>query len=554
MPIDASIALGVRPPGQVEGPLDTYAKTIQLKDMMNQGRLRNLQERESEQNLEAGVEALKGQRTRNQLDMKKIADEEAAGEIIKKYLVKTDEDGTYSFDHDAVEGAMARAGLNPLSYREKRLDIEKKTDDAIKAHLDTKWATSVKLGKVAQAVLNAPEDLRPGVYNFSLKQALAQGLITPEQIKDPAMQQYVPGKTDQFLQQLADMALDNPFEAMLKRQQMKTDQMRQQEQAAKTLAEQTAVESQLLSAAKTPAEWANALAQLPEDRQKMYPAEFSEPARANVEQSGMKPETRLTLAETKRHNFEMEKRAVSATSVETDAVSQDIASAIADGLQPPVLTGLYRYSGPVRGKLAKMGYDLTTATRDWQSITRHISTLNGPQQERLRQAITFTAETIPQIKTAYDEWKRLAVVSGFKIFNRAALNTMKNLPGDAGSAATNLDALIADFTSEIGTVYKGGNSSTDESLRLAAQNLSADWNEKTFNDALKRLDQSVKIRYNSIMNSEPVGVSVGSKFAAGRGPITDDLINKVMADPDNAGATREEIITALEEAGYRRDE
>ena len=145
MPIDANIALGVRPPAQVEGPMDQYAKTMQLKNMLQGGKLQDLQMRSEEQNLEIGAENLKGQKTRNQLELKKIADEEAAGEIIKKYLIKTDEDGTYSFDHDAVEGAMARAGLNPLSYREKRLDIEKKTDDAINAHLNTNMVKSKKL-------------------------------------------------------------------------------------------------------------------------------------------------------------------------------------------------------------------------------------------------------------------------------------------------------------------------------------------------------------------------------------------------------------------------
>jgi hypothetical protein len=39
----------------------------------------------------------------------------------------------------------------------------------------------------------------------------------------------------------------------------------------------------------------------------------------------------------------------------------------------------------------------------------------------------------------------------------------------------------------MGTVYKGGNSSTDETLRLASGNLKADWNDETFTRAVKQL-------------------------------------------------------------------
>lgn len=191
---------------------------------------------------------------------------------------------------------------------------------------------------------------------------------------------------------------------------------------------------------------------------------------------------------------------------------KDIAQAIIDGKQQPLLTGLYRDAAPVRAELARKGYDLASATSDWNAVQKHLATMNGAQQEKLRQAINFTQETIPQIEAAYAEWKKQAGVSGLKILNKANLATMKQLPGAPGSAATNLDALIADFTSELGTVYKGGNSSTDESLKLAAKNLESNWNEQTFNDAIKRLKASVQIRANSINSSQPAGVSSGNTY------------------------------------------
>lgn len=190
---------------------------------------------------------------------------------------------------------------------------------------------------------------------------------------------------------------------------------------------------------------------------------------------------------------------------------KDIAAAIIRGEQPPVLTGLYRDAAPVRAELARQGYPLATATSDWAATQKNLSSMNSNQQLKLRQAIQFTNETLPQIETAYAEWKKQAGVSGYRILNKANLAAMKQLSGAPGSAATNLEALIADFTSELGTVYKGGNSSTDESLKLAAQNLSGNWNEQTFNDAIKRLNSSLRIRTNS-MQQPPQGVSANSPY------------------------------------------
>lgn len=184
-----------------------------------------------------------------------------------------------------------------------------------------------------------------------------------------------------------------------------------------------------------------------------------------------------------------------------------IAEAIMRGEQPPDVKGLYRMAGPVRFELAKRGYDMMTAQADWQATQKHLATLNGPQQERLRQAITFTADSLDNIESLYAEWKKLAGVSGLKVINRANLAAMKQLPGRAGEVATNLEAQINDLTSELGTVYKGGNSSTDESLKLASGNLKAEWNDQTFGRAVQQIRKNLKIRQNSMLSSTPAGLS-----------------------------------------------
>ena len=206
-------------------------------------------------------------------------------------------------------------------------------------------------------------------------------------------------------------------------------------------------------------------------------------------------------------------RAVSAT---TPGGSADdpklIARGIMEGRQPPTTQGLYRVGPAVRAEFERNGYNYAEAQRDWQAIIRHLGTLNGQQQERLRQAVSFTHDSLDIIDDLYSKWLKAGPASGFKVFNRAALQAAKQVPGETGSIATNLEAQINDLTSELGTVYKGGNASTDESLRLAAENLKADWNEKTFKAAMDQIRKNLKIRSNSIMNSQPVGVSPDSPY------------------------------------------
>lgn len=193
--------------------------------------------------------------------------------------------------------------------------------------------------------------------------------------------------------------------------------------------------------------------------------------------------------------------------------AKEVAKAIMDGRQPPVTTGLYRNGAAVRAELARHPeFNLAQAESDWKGTQKHIATLNGQQQERLRQAIQFTSDSTGQIENLYDEWQKLGAASGFRSFNRAELATAKQMPGRMGAVAQGLESQIADLTSELGTVYKGGNSSTDESLKLAAQNLAADWNPTTFKRALGLIRNNLKIRQNSINTSQAAGVSPGSPY------------------------------------------
>jgi hypothetical protein len=192
---------------------------------------------------------------------------------------------------------------------------------------------------------------------------------------------------------------------------------------------------------------------------------------------------------------------------------EDTAKAIIDGEATPVLTNYsFRDRTAIEARLKRAGYNQARAEMDFKATSKHLATLNGNQQERLRQSITSASDMLDKIEGLYSEWSQIAPTSGYKILNRAALTAMKNLPGRPGAVANALDAQIADLTADLGNVYMGGNSPTDQSLKLAGQNLKTEWNQESFREALNQARLNLKIRRNSIFNSQPAGVSSGSPY------------------------------------------
>lgn len=217
-----------------------------------------------------------------------------------------------------------------------------------------------------------------------------------------------------------------------------------------------------------------------------------------------------TLEERVRHDKAEEAKAASGGGSSGDVKA--IADGIENGDQPPVFTGLYKMAGPVRAELARRGVPVARMETDYKAVQRSMATLNGPQQTRLRQDIATVSDSLDKIEGLYTEWETLAHESGYRAINHATLQTMKQLPGRAGAVAQALDAQIADTTAGLGTIYMGGNSPTDNSLKLAAHSLAADWNDETFREGLKQARENVKIRNSSIMHTQPAGVSSDSPY------------------------------------------
>src|ERR1051326_3461206 len=191
--------------------------------------------------------------------------------------------------------------------------------------------------------------------------------------------------------------------------------------------------------------------------------------------------------------------------------AQLTATGIIGGNIPPDLTKNVSFKDrtAVTAYLKSKGYDLTKAAQDWTATQRYLSTLNGAQQTRLPQAGDFSYESLDLVDQLNQDLSQKLSRSGVNALNKAQMALAKQgvYGQEAQSAAVKLDSQISDLISELATVYKGGNSSTDESLKLAAQQLSSQWSQKTLTDAVNLVRKNLAIRRNSIATVGVGGVS-----------------------------------------------
>lgn len=195
-------------------------------------------------------------------------------------------------------------------------------------------------------------------------------------------------------------------------------------------------------------------------------------------------------------------------------ITSDVKESVAgmkDGTLPPQLPGrASKDYTAIMAEAHRQGYDLAGAVTDWAATQKHIATMNGAQQLRLNQAINQLPELLDSIDDLSAKWKG----GRFPILNKANLAAAKGgvYGRDVASVANQLDAQIADVTSDLGAVYMGGNSPTDKALDLASKALKSEWDQKVLKDMVKLARNNVQIRHNSIMNTGVQGASANNPY------------------------------------------
>lgn len=197
----------------------------------------------------------------------------------------------------------------------------------------------------------------------------------------------------------------------------------------------------------------------------------------------------------------------------TGSDAQWTASAIINGDQPPTLTGLYGGAKQVRSQLAQQGFDLTRATEDYTAQLQLLKTVNQQSIQKQRAAIVFLQQGLDKVDQLAQQWGggNIPAVNAARQFFAS-----QGLQGEDLNKQVNLfKQQVIDMTAEIATVFRQGNTPTDDTLKLAQQELSTDMPLDTFLASVDLLRTNMQYRLNSLQlvaGSAPLGTPMDNPY------------------------------------------
>lgn len=191
MPIDPSIALGVRPV-QFADPVESYGRALTLRHLIQQGQL--------------GAEQLHGAQLENQQHEQAIQDDQTIRQLYGQ------SGGDMGKLQQLAAGKVSPQMLEKL--RAAALDTWERLSKIKETDLKNVAAQNAAVASSASAILKLPADQRPAAYQQERAQLLQQGILTP----DHAPEQY-PGDDALQLQLDHATAADTQFNQEMKRRE-----------------------------------------------------------------------------------------------------------------------------------------------------------------------------------------------------------------------------------------------------------------------------------------------------------------------------------------------
>jgi hypothetical protein len=491
---------------QIPGPFETYGKLLSLRGMMEQSKLRQVE-----------------------LQQHQMALEQAREQLQRRQNLSSFISSTPNLNLSDPATRMKILGIDPVTgqkFLEQHGEMEARAATTAKTQAELHANAQKAMARDVMGLAQIPVDEQEGYYTGKVNDWLSQGHITPQQAQ-MLINAGVPRK--EWREALYRSAFGTDYDKILaERDQATAAALKRPVEQRKLEAEERKAEQDAIRAQQevtgtapiTPYQQRQLdIQQQAQQRlgQPNTPADFARiatdpnatPEQRTQAEAALKRLTQQTLAGRPVVN-------VGGREGRTPDDPKLIADAIIEGKQSPELTGLYGVGPAVRAELQRRGYDHARALGDWRGTQYMMRTMNGQQQVRLRQAVDFTSHSLDQVDDLFNRWQATGKPTGFPILNKGSLALAKNLPGDAGAIATALEAQINDLVSELGTVYKGGNSATNEALKLAGENLKANWNAKQFKEQVANIRRNLQIRRNSIYSTTPYGVTEGSPYA----PVT----------------------------------
>jgi len=179
-----------------------------------------------------------------------------------------------------------------------------------------------------------------------------------------------------------------------------------------------------------------------------------------------------------------------------------IGNAMIRGEQSPEIKGfgMAKLAAPLKAYLAEQGFDQARAELDWKGVSKRVQTANSINFLRLENAVRFTKDSIPALRRLVADWNVTNKQGQLVTLNQANLALAKEgvFGINAQKAAQAIDTQINDMVAELATVYRGGLTSTDKSLELAAENLRGKWSEPTLLHNIDLIEENLRIREHSL--------------------------------------------------------
>ncbi len=194
-----------------------------------------------------------------------------------------------------------------------------------------------------------------------------------------------------------------------------------------------------------------------------------------------------------------------------------IAERIVAGKDPPVTTGMYRLSGPVRAELSKHpDFDLAKAQLEWEKAKKMTSNLAGPQQVRFQQLGEAVVNTMDQ---AMQQAKELQL-SGITPLNRAKLDALVKLRGNSeiGQKASKYIQTMAFLKGEVANLENGGYAPTESSWTQANKVINEDYGVEQTLAVIPNAQRLIRYRLNA-QQQIPQGMQQGDRYKVPQGQV-----------------------------------
>ncbi len=232
-------------------------------------------------------------------------------------------------------------------------------------------------------------------------------------------------------------------------------------------------------------------------------------------------------------------------SAKPQGAADRIAEQMVSGKAPPLTTGMYRLSGPVRAALAKdhPEFNLAQAQLEWKKAERMTSGLTSPQQVRFQQLGVSVVNTMDM---AMEQAKKLQL-SGITPLNKAKLDALINLRGNSpiGQEAAKYVQTVAFLKGEVANLENGGYAPTESSWAQARNVINENYGVEEFLATMPNAQRLINYRLQA-QQKVPEGMSQGTRYKVPQGP----------EEPAQQGAPKGQKIdrAAAKKAGYSDQE